>query len=137
MGRVARHHAKGEAPAEGAADELFQTGSIPHAAVPEIAAEGDGIAMKIEDERSHHPAGRAADPEAHRQRQTGNGVNRIQLPIEQLLPNGGPSDLTTQLDMHTVLAKQIHVPGHQQRSAVNEGDEPDADWLDDTGESGL
>lgn len=37
--------------------------------------------------------------------------------------------------MHAVFAEQIHVPGHQQRSAVNQRNEPDADWLDDTSES--
>jgi len=78
---IARHDAKGQQAAH-AADEFFQACGVAHTAIPEITAQRDGIAMKIEDEWSHHTTGRSAQAHAHSQRKAGDSVGSIQLTVK-------------------------------------------------------
>lgn len=107
MGGVTRHDSECETAVCIAQDHLLEALRVSDAAVPEILAKRDGVTVEIENKRSHHPARRSAETHAHREREPGDGMGCIHLAIQQFLPDGGPADLTTQFDAHSMFAKQV------------------------------
>jgi hypothetical protein len=64
-------------------------------------------------------------------------VGGVYLSIEQFLPDGGPSNFTTEFDFDAVLAKQFLLLCDEQRSAIRERNESDAHRLNDAVEGWL
>ncbi len=111
-----------------AAEQPFQVQGTADAHAAQTRAQRHRITPRIHKVGGEDIAGFAIQseeqPVEHRCRRMG----RIQILVEDFLPDGGPSQLPGQDHFQPVFGKQSQLPGHGERRTIGEGDETDPDW---------
>ena len=105
---------------------LAQRPPIAHAFFPQGLREGDGVAVQ-----AHHQAGKAfgldrTEPATRRHDQPRRGVRRFEFAIDDLVANRRPAHLAMQFDSQAVFRIQPEFLRHDDRRAVRQRHEPEA-----------
>src|SRR5262249_19663502 len=99
MGRTPGHDAEREETLRGAAQEFAESAGIAHAAAPQVHAQGDGVAVKIENKRCNRRTRYPVESEAKGEGQFSDGMGGFELPVENFFADAGPADFATQGDV--------------------------------------
>jgi len=93
-------------------------------------------AIQIQHERRHAVTGNRAQAERGRDGHRGQGMGRIQFAMDDLVPDRGPAELAAQLHPQAVLLIEAKLPGHDERRAIRQRHEPQAQLLSHGGSLG-
>ncbi len=136
MGGPKGHHAEGEQLLRRAADQLQQRTRIMRATVVQIPAQGDGVAVRVEDKGREAAAVVAAHAEPQGERQPARRVGGVQLVVEDFFADRPPANFPVQFHRDTLLLKVTELIRGHQRRGIHQRHKTDSHRADDT-EAGL
>lgn len=111
------------------ANEIAQRPAVAHARTPEPLRERDGVAVQIQHDARHALGAGSAYARGGGEEHSRRRMGRVEFAVDHLFTDRRPAEFAREFHGEPVPFKEPEFPGHDDRHAVGEAGEADADGL--------